>query len=305
MTRLTRDFPSYHRSMQISANSVFVFVEGKKVDPFFYGAISHSVCKDKRIPYVLCKASELSGSGGGKQVLLSYFQYLRRKSFLKDDFKGKKMTTIFYLDKDVDDILRTLRHSPHLVYTAYYDVCNHLFIEGNLSKALAVAASLDPGIVKSRITSNPALRLQLAQRWKDWVKLCLFTTKKKINCQANYGLTSRVNNSPGGLFNQTAYNQLINEMKFKLGLTDQQFSRAFNRVSRFVDQIYANGLQDRVFKGKWYGYLCVEYVRRINTTAHCQGLPDRLPGCISASIDFNAPWADYFKQPLKKLIDNM
>jgi len=291
--------------MQISRHSVFVFVEGKKVDPYFYGKIAGSVCQPKGISYSLCKASEISGDGGGKQVLLSLFQYLRKKSALIDNFKGKKMAVIFYLDKDVDDILRTTRRSSHLVYTTYYDVYNHIFVEGKLAEAICAAASLDSQSLQSKLGDCRAFRYNLALQWKDWVKLCLFTAKKKVNCRANYRVTSQVNNSANGSLNHTSYAQVINTLKSRLGLTVQQFNRAFHRVSRLVDKMYSDDQHDYVFKGKWYCFLFTSYVRKRYSTADCHGLDSRLPSNMALTLDFNQPWADHFKQPLKQIIQTL
>lgn len=301
MRRIVHDFKSYLRSIQISRYSVFIFVEGKKIDPYFYGKIADSVCQSSRINYTICKANELSGQGGGKPQLLSFFQYLRKTSSLIHDFKGSKKAVIFYLDKDVDDILRNTRKSSHVVYTDYYDVYNHIFVEGNISEALAAAASLDPKLVKSHSGDCQALRCQLAHLWKDWVKLCLFTSKRKINCRANYGVKSQVNNSVNGSLNINTYNTVINELKSQLGLSDQQFKRAFNSISLLVDEIYSNGHQDRVFKGKWYCFLFNQHIKKLYGTADCNGLDNRLPSNLVLTLDCNQPWAEHFKQPLRQL----
>ncbi|MFC2032055.1 hypothetical protein ACFLUS_01600 [Chloroflexota bacterium] len=222
-----------------------------------------------------------------------------------DDFKGKKTIAIFYLDKDVDDMLRITYNSSHLVYTKYYDVYNHMFAEGNIGEGLAAAASLDPRFVQSRVGDCQILRSQLANLWKDWVKLCLFAVKKKINSFSNYGFTSKVNKPHCGSLDDVAYANHINEMKANLGLTDKQFNRAFSRISKLVDEIYSSGFHDQIFKGKWYGYLFTEYIRTLNNNADCNGLDNRLPSCIAAIIDFDQPWSEYFKQPLRQLISNV
>lgn len=291
--------------MQISRYSVFIFVEGKKIDPYFYGKIADSVCLPSRVNYSIRIANELSGQGGGKQPLLSFFQYLRKHSSLMHDFKGKKLAVIFYLDKDADDILRTTRKSSHVVYTDYYDVYNHIFSEGNISEALAAAASLHPQFINSQLGDCEALRFQLADLWKDWVKLCLFTAKKKINCRANYGASSKVNNSANGSLNPIPYNTVINELKSQLGLSDRQFNRAFNRTSQLVNEMYSNGLQDRVFKGKWYCFLFNRHIQKSYSTADCNGLDSRLPSNLLLTLDFNQPWAEHFKQPLRQLIQSL
>ncbi len=302
MKRITRSFRLFHRSMQISRHPIFIFMEGKKIDPFFYGKIVSSVCCPNGITYSTHKAIELSGQGGGKQVLLSFFQYLKQKSALTEKFKGKTTVAAFFLDKDIDDVLRINLNSDHLIYTVYYDIYSHIYIEGDLTEAIAVAASLDPNSVKTQFGDCQLLRCQLAYQWKDWVKLCLFTAKKKINCRSNYRVMSQVNNPICGPLDQIAFTKHINELKSKLGLSGKKFNRAFNRISKYVDEIYSNGLHDRIFKGKWYCFLFTEHIRALNSTADCAGLENRLSSSIMPTIDFNQPWSEHYKQPLRKLI---
>lgn len=300
--RLTRAFPAFRRSLQVSNNSVFILVEGKKVDPYFYGSIARDVCLSKGITWSTRIAAEISGHGGGKEVLLSLFEYLRNRSALFEDFKGKKMVVIFFLDKDVDDILRTTRRSSHVVYTIYYDVYNHLFAEGDISKGLAAAASLDPHFIESQIPDCQVLRRQLAEQWKDWVKLCLFTAKKKVNCQSNYRLTSQINVPACGPLDPARHEGQLQGLKRRLKLTDRQFNRSFKRVSELVDGHYSDGRHDCVFKGRWYCHLFADYTRRLDATADCNGLADRLPSTIASNLDFGKPWADHFKRPLIELL---
>jgi hypothetical protein len=143
MTRLAHSFSAYLRYMQMSSRPLFVFVEGKRTDPHFYGEICGSVCRTSEISYRICRSRELANGHGGKQTLISFFEYLRRKCALVHAFKGKSTGVLFFLDKDVDDLLRTQRRSPHVVYTRYYDVENHIFREADLIRAAAASASLD------------------------------------------------------------------------------------------------------------------------------------------------------------------
>ena len=142
MTRLTHSYKAYLRFMQISDKNIFAFVEGKIVDPYFYGKICEFVCQTNNLSYRICRSQEINGNGG-KQVLLTFFEYLKRNSALVQNFKGKSIIVIFFLDKDVDDYLRIQRHSENLVYTQYYDIENHIFIHGNLVQAISASTSMD------------------------------------------------------------------------------------------------------------------------------------------------------------------
>jgi RNA polymerase sigma-70 factor (ECF subfamily) len=47
------------------------------------------------------------------------------------DETGEK-SALFYVDKDVDDLLRIRRRSEHFIYSEFYDVLNHIFRNGDL-----------------------------------------------------------------------------------------------------------------------------------------------------------------------------
>jgi hypothetical protein len=304
MTRLTRSFRAYLRSMQMSRHGVFAFVEGKRADPYFYGEICRSVCGTSGISYEIRRSWELANGGGGKQTLISFFEYLRRKSALVDVFKGKGTGILFFLDKDVDDLLGRQRRSPHVVYTRYYDVENHIFTEADLIKAAAGAASLDRQEVLSCFADGEAWRCKVAAWWKEWVTLCLFVAKKKISCESNYGVPSRINNPAHGPVDQAAYRAHQKRIRSKLGFADPQFRRAFGRVARLVDGIYAQGEHDRLFKGKWYGPLLADTITDTmgSSRVDSAGLAKRLSDSVRMTLDFDAPWADYFKEPLRRVI---
>lgn len=303
MKPITRSFKAFHREMQISRHPVFIFVEGKKIDPYFYGKIASSVCQSNGITYSLHKAVEFSKQGGGKQVLLSFFRYLKRKSSLVDNFKGQTTVSVFFLDKDIDDVLRIQLKSSHLIYTAHYDVYNHIYLEGNLTEAISAAASIDPNVVKDQFSDCEGLRRELACLWKDWIKLCIYAAKKKIKCMENYSVNSAINNTTDGSLNIRTHSSCINGMKKQLGFTDAKFNRSFKRISELVDEIYNNNCQDSIFKGKWYCVLLAVHIKRIfGTTADCNGLEDRITSAIEPTLNYDESWADHFKLPLENII---
>jgi hypothetical protein len=307
MKRLTHCFKAYLRYMQISRHEVFVFVEGKVTDPYFYGNICDYVCQPVNVSYEICRSQELSKGNGGKQVLISFFEYLRRKSALVHTFKGKSTGVVFFLDKDVDDFLRTQRRSEHVVYTLYYDVENHIFVEGDLVEATAASASMDGREVLACIGDCDRWRREAVEQWKQWVTLCLFVAKKKISSECNYRVTSRINSPLHGPVDQAAYLDRLQRIEGKLGLTTRQFKRAFQRVSRLIDNIYAQGEPDRVFKGRWYSILLAAKLRdRIGSRPiDSTGLETRLRSNAALTLDFSEPWAEHFKEPLRNLVHQL
>ena len=156
--------------MQISGQGLYIFVEGDS-DKFVYSRLADSECKGCRVDYLVVSGEDIRGGGGGKNVLLGFFDYLRRMRSLVDIFKGSTTVSIFFLDKDIDDLLRTKRRSAHVVYTQHYDIEAYYFIHGDLCTAAATSASLDIGSVRAMISDYSLWRRQAATCWKEWVKL--------------------------------------------------------------------------------------------------------------------------------------
>lgn len=306
MNRLIHSLNGFIRSMQMSQTQVFVFVEGD-IDTYFYGKVAKSVCSSMSILYEIYKTEQLSDYAKGKTSLLIFYKLLKRRSALIDNFKGKVTGSIFFLDKDIDDLLRTQYRSEHVVYTKYYDVENHIFKEGDLGEALAVIASIDIRQFLKNMGSSEDWRREVAEYWKDWVKLCIFARRRKIEGEYNYKAKSPLNNPMYGPADSILYAQRLKGLEVKSGLSSKQFKRAFKYLSTLVDNKYARGEYDCVFKGKWYAPILIEYFMSVTheRPGHFQTLQHLIPQHVALTLNFNEPWAEYFKEPLRWLIDRL
>lgn len=305
--RLTHtSLAAYRRLMQVSRAQVFIFIEGK-TDIYFYNKISEAVFANRGIAYEISFAHEIPTSAVGKTSLIDFFDYLDKRASLLDDFKGKQTASIFFIDKDIDDLLNKRKTSAHAIYTEYYDVENYYFSVGNLVEALSGAASLDLRVVRAALPpSNDSWRRNVAEQWKDWVKLCILTRLYNIRCDSNYGVYSKVN---AGFYAPTDTNSFsirLADIEQQSGLTPLGFKRVYGRISRLVDGLYAAGQFDKVFKGKWYARFLAEDARRIaqGRTYNSSNLPERIKLALQMTIDFDDSWADYFKQPLEQIARN-
>jgi hypothetical protein len=305
MTRPTHSFAAYRRLMQMSRYQVFVFVEGSDNDPYFYGKICDPVFVSEGVSYQLSGAHELLGTTGGKKLLLSFFVYLKQSGSLIDDFKGKRTTCIFFLDKDIDDLARSQRRSPHVVYTRFYDVENHIYAAGKLLEGAAAAASMNPADLQALLSDPAKWRASAALRWKEWVKLCIFSQRRKIRCGCNFGVPySPINTPLNGPLDSISHSQRLAALQSQSGLTSRQFRRSFGTISQLVDAIYEGGEYNRVFKGKWYKTILEADIKHMapGRRYDSNGLVARLTSAIAVTIDFNGSWADHFRTPLCNLI---
>ena len=195
--RLLHSAEGFWKLLQISTAQVFGFVEGPTDSPF-YDLICAQACGKRQVLYRVRTAVELPGTTGGKPGLLNYFEHLRDTKRLRTSFMGKKMVIVFFLDKDVEDLSRRKRRSKHLIYTQWYDAENHIVENCNLIRAATVAAGLDQQTLEPFMNDSMAWRQSAADRWKDWIKLCLFARLQGLNCDCSFGSLSRVNTPSHG-----------------------------------------------------------------------------------------------------------
>lgn len=304
MTKLTYSFSAYRRSMQVSRVPLFVFVEGYK-DRYVYDQIAQCECQRSEVSFNVVTAEEIGMGGGGKEVLLKFFDYLAAKSSLISNFKGKTTISIFFLDKDVDDILNTRRSSQHIVYTRTYEIENYFFIHGALSEAAAASASIDVQSIRAVVGDYEAWRRLAARSWKMWVTLCLFSKTCSAESMSNYGQRrSLINAGICGPVKSTEYERHLLELQHKSHLPPDEFRHSFRRLCRKVNRIYSAGQHDRIFKGAWYVYFLVEDIQRAaaRRSFNSTRLETRLLSSLAVTLNYCDPWAEHFRAPIRRLI---
>ncbi len=302
MNRLRHSYVGHLRLMQISSSHLFVFVEGKVSDPYFYAGICASI-PDLRVRYEICTARQLPGTTGGKQALLSFFSFLRQRRVLVSSLGGQNTTCIFFLDKDVDDLQRKKKRSQHVVYTKHYDVENYIFLHGNVLTGGASAASVDPAILRSELNDAPSWCVRTARRWREWISLCLCVLEENISCEANYRVVSRVQTRLCGPTDARRYAHLTRNVARRCGFRVAVFRQKLATMTRKIDRYFGRGQHHRIFKGKWFSTILADDIDRImaGRPYYSSGLTSRLTSTVAATLDFNESWADHFREPIREV----
>ncbi len=302
MNRLRHSYAGHLRLMQMSATQLYVFVEGKQCDPYFF-AEACSEALGSQVTYEIATARQLPGSSGGKQALLTFFVYLRGRSSLITDLGGQKTACIFFLDKDVDDLQRRKKRSRHVVYTQHYDVQNYVFEHGDLTKGSAAAASVDPRRLEADLCDASQWCSHVAALWRDWVALCLQMVKDGISGEANYRVLSRVQTRLCGPTDPTALRSLTRDIARRERIPVAELRNRLGSYTTKVDFYFTRGEHHRVFKGKWFASILADDIDRImaGDPYDDNRLRGRLQSTIAATLDFSEPWADYFKQSLSDI----
>jgi hypothetical protein len=301
MRRLQRTFLAELRSMQMSSVSLFVFTEGHNADPNFYGSVCSSV-PEAVLKYEIRSADRLSGASGGKTILLNFFELLRSRKCLIGEFKGKKTAALFFLDKDLDDIRHTRRRSPHVVYTEFYDVENHVFEHGDLARAAAAAASVDPQLL-TRLEGSHSWCERTSHLWREWIVICMWALEAGTACPARYAVHSTIQTRPCGPTDLAKRQQLLKDAAVLTGLPVGTIETQLAEVSRRVDRYLHDGRHHRVFKGKWFSRVLADQIDQLVQGRRYakSGLSSRIPGALASTLDYEQPWADRFKDPVRRI----
>jgi hypothetical protein len=287
----------------MSSNAVFVLVEGKGVDPFFYSRLLRPVAEAAALQCDILRADFVTGAGG-KRTLLELHRYLESSNALTLQVENATKYCIFYLDKDVDDVTGNLIRSKHVVYTPFYCIENHLFVYGELVNAAAAASSLDPEDIRARIPDSNAWRREKAQNWKEFLILSLLSHRLGVNCDCHYGRpTSPLNVPSESPTNAARADQISGELSALSQLPQRLFDLKLRALRRYIECLFAKDLFDRVFNGKWY----FELIRReINLAAggkrHNNPPTLAIAAALSASIPFEGVWTEHFRRPLRELL---
>jgi hypothetical protein len=303
VSRLRHRFSGFVRTLQISRHSVFAFVEGKKIDSNFYGNICRGVCDRSNLSYQIRLARELPYKTGGKCTLIRFYRYLRRNKKLIMNFGSKKAALVFFLDKDVDDVLRKKCRSTHVIYTKYYEIHNHLFLNGDLVKAVAVATSIDENRIRHSTFFRNNWCRSAAHRWREWVILCLFSRIYRVG-NRNYGACSRINSPINGFVDDNLFKAEVKKAQRCLGWTTNKMHAMLSRVEKIVDRHFANDSQDTIFKGKWYSTLIEQDLREFfrGKNVDISGVANRIEYVLAATLDYKAPWTEHFTGALEQVL---
>jgi hypothetical protein len=299
---------AFIRTMQMMSDThLFVFVEGDNNDPYFYGQLCSKVLSETGVSYKIYTSKSIPGSSTGKTALIGLFEYLKENSLLLNELHGKKTGILFFLDKDLDDILNKQIDSEHVTYTYYYEVENHIIEHGDLKEGCAAAASMDPQEIDRCIGNQAEWLRQAAQKWKEWVKFCVFSRLSKSERSLNYSRPSQFNVPRTGDVDMIQYEEKLSLLRSESKLSADEFLVEFNRISRIVEDLYQEGKHGNIFKGKWYSYFLADQIRQVaeTTPGYVDGIEQQIIRHVANTLDFNAAWTDYFKRAPRRMVDKL
>jgi hypothetical protein len=302
MPRLAYSLAGVIRAAQMSSSAITAFVEGY-LDRVFYGELlaANGTASGKTVTIRLAQEFH-SGLAEGKKALLDLHSTLQTNNLLLFGTGSNRKLILFFLDKDVDDLKRALRDCPHIIYTEHYCTENYLYTHGNLRKALAAGANLDPQSLCG-FPSNEVWTKNAAASWADWIAFCLLVIKTQPPGIPNFGTVSQFNSRPYDPTNATSLSTLLTAVTSRIGITAAAAGSIFTKEQRRTHRFLARNWFNRIFNGKWYALFLSADAR---TIASGRQLPpkceERLEAALLATLDFSAPWAQGLQLEISRTV---
>ena len=227
-----------------------------------------------------------------------FFRFLRSKRALHSNFKGKKTSFVFFLDKDVDEFRKIQIRSKYFFYTEYYDLQNYLFMHGDFINAAAASASVTVDSMSHTIGDKTTWLTHCIMTWKDWVTICLFVSKCNISL-GGYALSSKINLKEFGPIDQQKLDTYKALAFRKSGLDKGRFDALYSEVETEVNNFYATGYANKIFKGKWYLHWLKSHIK----TEHRIEVNHKNLACILVSnLDWQGEWNKSYRFKLNRLV---
>jgi len=306
MSRLNHSREALLKSIKISEKEIFLFVEGKKVDPAFYDRLLDRNINTQN--YRIFRSYEIKGAeqSGGKKVLLSFFNFVKNKSSISGVFGDNPFTILFHLDKDIDDLLNNTIDSDNIIYTDYYSVENYLYKYGDLEKALLASTYCEIDRIQELFGDIRKWIGSKVKHWIPWVTLCIFSQKYKLDCGCGYSRPSVINNNYYEEINDEKYEEFLNRLEAEFEGSEDEFLKELEAIKQMVIDYYESDSFDLIFKGDWYRNILSEYLKnngKVSIINH-NSIGKKLESNLLMTLDFEDKWTKNLVSAINTCLDN-
>lgn len=297
MNKIAYSFKAFLRRSAMSQDSLFLVVEGKRLDRHFYDKLIAARAEIGDAGYQIHLAEQIENSqgvsAGGKQAVLGLFDDTKRAGALTQRNNTGPTVLMFALDRDHDFVVGGTRRSDHVVYTDNADIEADAFAHGDDASALALALSLTRNQGERLVASLGNWMEDLAVAWRDWLTLCCCAASVGAYCGLHVSKPSWINSSHYGAVEagkmQAARTQIGRKATFSGDRTTRQ-----RLITRRVDKYFESANGRALLKGK----LLSEYLlHRVTSSAPPSASIDTstfkytVVTAYLSTVDFSAPWA--------------
>jgi hypothetical protein len=304
MPRLRRSADALVRAAQMRRARLQIYTEGNMPDVYVYEKVARAVCASSW-DYVIITPKELPEgyAGTGKSCLRKWYNMMRRRKLLSMDFKSHGTQSAFIFDKDIDDIRRTKCRSPHVIYTTFYDIENHVYSAGGIADAVAAMFSLTHSQVSVVLANEEQWRLSAAERWKEWVVFSIASITLGVGL-GGYASNSQIHKDFSKQHDLSLTRAAFDKIKQRASISASDVDRKLAGIRRIVDARYSRGRHDEVFKGKWYPTILEKDLAAAGFPVKSLkgSFSSQLLSLLAHTLNPHEPWADFIRAPLEQLI---
>lgn len=286
----------------MSRHRIFAFVEGKVVDPSFYDKLVRSALRKTGHTHEVLPITAITGNGG-KPEQVKFYTYLRRSRRLNQKNNGGTVSAVFFVDRDFDEQRQIMIRSKNVIYTTHYNVEAEVFANADGVEALARATGMTEADSVAFHSSQSGWVDRLATLWRDWIELCLLSVAADSQCGIKPARQSTIQTTT---FGPVDPHKAISARQFVKRTALHPDAEQFERLAAAeCSKIEAkHGSLRPLLSGKHLG----QYLEWLVSSAPCaercktQGLGSTAALFYLSALDFELPWSEPFKQPLRKLL---
>jgi len=304
VTKLRRDARAFAQRVQMGSRRLWVLVEGRAHDRPFYDRLlqSHTPSVSQGFTVRLAEQIELRGkSAGGKDFLLSLFDFFREESLLVQENKEGKRYIALALDRDFDNLAGLVIESPHLMYTRTADVEAEILVHGDVRRAISSAYSLTGDAVARVLPEEFAFASELARRWRDWITYGVVAVCCGVQHEVRYAHHSNINTSGFGALDESAAEALRSKIEGALFTNEARERLSAARAE--VDDYYEQDREWLLVKGKWIAsFIWFLVSQALDEIPREKVQAETVVKTCLETIDFRAAWADPYRAHLDRLL---
>lgn len=316
MTRLQYTRDAFLRRVAMSYDAAaFLLVEGKVFDRYFVEKVCANSDKLNSAGYQIYMISQIrndsGASGGGKDAIISLFDYCRKVGKLRQRNTTGERVVAFIADRDAQHITGGMRRSPHLIYTVYADVEAHIFSEADEIEALALAASLDRANATELLGALGDWRRDIADIWRPWIELCYVAAATNASCWVSLSKPKSLihDGKQSRNLNSELLPKAIKVVRDRSTLDDIDFASRTSHIMSKIESIYNKDRQVFLLKGKWLPAQLTMRVEGFFGKAsggiyewHAKGFIESVARCYAAKLRVNAPGIQRIRAKLEILL---
>lgn len=288
--------------------ALFLIVEGRDTDQWFYEKLAKKSPKLKKYGYQVWRIESISvaPSGqatGGKQAILKFRDQLLANGGLTVSTRRGPRSVMFCLDSDHDRLARTAIRCRHVTYTQLPDAEAHVLDAADIGEALASAMSLSDQRKSELLASLGDMRGKLAEKWAEWFLVCALNGVLGARNGVRPGTPGSAVKPSYAKISKRDVKSLKETIVVTSGISGSEALHIERELESEVRRLIASGEARQLIKGKWLAeYIAFEANKYARKNHLRRVSADQIHSAARAIAVFRDPWLSYFRRRASALL---